>query len=76
MRKHTHTTALAIHFIATAVSVLVAGLLIAVPAIQEVQAQGPPAKAQAILAAEPRERGTVASGGQGGGHGGCQAACE
>ncbi len=75
MEKNTHTTtALAIFFIATAagaVSVLVAGLLIAVPAIQEVQAQGPPAKAQAILAAEPRERGTVASGGQAGGGGPC-----
>jgi hypothetical protein len=49
---------------------LVAGLVV-VPTIEEVQAKGPPAKAQAILAAEPRERGTVASGGQGGGCNSC-----
>ncbi|MDQ3902290.1 MAG: hypothetical protein M3247_01360 [Thermoproteota archaeon] len=42
--------------------------------ITEVQAQtGPPAKAQAILAAEPSDRGAVASGGQGGG--GCGRSC-
>jgi formate/nitrite transporter FocA (FNT family) len=34
--------------------------------VQEVQAQGPPAKAQAILAAEPSQRGEVASVGAGG----------
>ncbi len=34
---------------------------------QEAAAQGPPPKAQAILAAEPSERGAVASSG----HGGC-----
>jgi hypothetical protein len=46
---------------------LVAGL-IAIPVLeQSVLAKGPPSKAQAILAAEPKERGSVASGGQGGG---------
>jgi hypothetical protein len=40
---------------------------------QEAAAQGPPAKAQAILAAEPHDRGQVASGGQGGG--GCGRLC-
>ena len=49
--------------------VIAATLVLAVSTIitvREVQAQGPPAKAQAILAAEPSERGTVASGGTGG----------
>ncbi len=41
--------------------------------VQEVHAQAVPAKAQAILAAEPSERGAVASGGQGGG--GCGRGC-
>jgi hypothetical protein len=53
--------------IALAVAMLVAAALIAIPALQEVEARGPPPKAQAILAAEPRERGSVASGGNGGG---------
>jgi hypothetical protein len=45
---------------------LLAGM-IAIPVLeQSVQAKGPPEKAQAILAAEPRDRGSVASGGQGG----------
>ncbi len=43
--------------------------------VQQVQAQGPPAKAQAILAAEPSQRGDVASGGQGGGGGLCGHMC-
>ncbi|MDQ3902291.1 MAG: hypothetical protein M3247_01365 [Thermoproteota archaeon] len=43
--------------------------------VQEVHAQGPPAKAQAILAAEPSQRGDVASGGQGGGGGLCGHMC-
>jgi hypothetical protein len=50
---------------------LVAGL-IAIPVIeQSVLAKGPPEKAQAILAAEPKQRGSVASGGQGGGCNSC-----
>ena len=50
---------------------LVAGL-IAIPVIeQSVQAKGPPAKAQIILSTEPKQRGSVASGGQGGGCSGC-----
>jgi hypothetical protein len=45
---------------------LVAGL-IAIPTIQQsVQAQGPPEKAQTILNTPAKERGAVASGGQGG----------
>ncbi len=56
---------MAIFFVAFAVVVI--GGLIAIPIMeQEAQARGPPAKAQAILAAEPSERGAVASGGQGG----------
>jgi hypothetical protein len=46
---------------------LVATFTIAIPALQAVLAKGPPEKAQAILAAEPKDRGAVASGGQGGG---------
>ena len=61
---NTNTLMLAI-FIALGV-VLVAGL-IAIPVLeQSVLAKGPPEKAQAILAAEPKQRGAVASGGQGG----------
>jgi hypothetical protein len=48
---------------------LVAAFAIAIPFVQSVQAKGPPTKAQAILAAEPKQRGSVASGGQGGGCG-------
>jgi hypothetical protein len=45
---------------------LVAGL-IAIPVVEQaVQAQGPPEKAQIILRTEPKQRGAVASGGQGG----------
>jgi hypothetical protein len=65
-----NNTALAIVLIAFAV-VLIGGLVV-IPAIQEAQAKGPPAKAQAILAAEPSERGAVASGGQGGGGPPCE----
>ncbi len=47
--------------------VIAAAMVFAFPTtVQEVHAQGPPAKAQAILAAEPGDRGAVASGGQGG----------
>ncbi|MDQ3869272.1 MAG: hypothetical protein M3250_06920 [Thermoproteota archaeon] len=46
------------------------GALVVIPpglAMQEAMAQGPPAKAQTILAPEPSDRGAVASSG----HGGC-----
>ena len=45
----------------------VAALSVAIPAPQAVLAKGPPAKAQAILSADSKDRGAVASEGQGGG---------
>ncbi len=66
MQKTDVNTALAIAFIAVAVVLI--GALVVIPAIQEAQARGgPPPKAQAILSTPPSERGAVASGG----HGGC-----
>ena len=51
-------------------AMIMIGALVAIPIIeQEAQARGPPAKAQAILSADPHERGTIASGGCGHGCG-------
>jgi hypothetical protein len=62
-----------------AATTLLAALAVTVAAstfaasITQVQAQGPPAKVAIILSTPPSERGTVASGGQGGG--GCGRGC-
>jgi hypothetical protein len=61
-KKITTTTAI------LAVTLVIAAAMVFAfsTAVQEVHAQAVPAKAQAILASEPSERGAVASGGQGG----------
>jgi TRAP-type C4-dicarboxylate transport system permease small subunit len=66
-RSRTNTTTIpaAILAVALVIGTAATAVLTLPSLVQEVQAQGPPAKAQAILAAEPSERGTVASGDHG-----------
>jgi hypothetical protein len=48
--------------LAVAIFIVLAAALMAISALQQaVQAQGPPPKAQAILAAEPKDRASVAN---------------
>ncbi len=68
--KTTTTTAI----LAVTLVIAAAMVLAFSTTVQEVHAQAVPAKARAILAAEPSERGAVASGGQGGGRG-CGRVC-
>ncbi len=58
--------------VAVALVIAAAMVLAFSSTVQEVDAQGPPPKAQLILSTPPSERGAVASGGQGGG---CGRAC-